>query len=783
MSENTSSEEFAQAADFPPLQPLFHEEHVLELQNYLDFFDALSNKYRFGIVYLLYTEGEMSAKELEGNLDRTSNGLHYHLRKLTELGLVQNHKREQHDDGGLYSYYRLTPVGSDITPHVVGMFEDQHETLTSYLSEDNETTDTEGIGSHLRSLLTAENPDVRRWAVASFADLANIDPDAAAQAVSELINLLDDGNRDVQVDAAQSLLRITETAPEIIPDQATETLLEVYPELRPRDTEDYFKIKEFIEHGKQIHQLLDHVEAEARASLVLADRAELFEDRDDVVEYYEEALDLFVEADDVPGQIQTHDKLADLHVQNGEFDRAITHLETALESSESAESEIRRVRILRQIGAIHRHRQDTESALDRLEEAEATLAQLDTENPDMLASIKGTKADVLRDQGDIVDADELYDEALALVGEDANHVRAQLLLSKALIPGGQGNHQRALEILQEARDSIMGLSSEGPIEFGEWTTDVIGTLANIEGNIGVAHLQLEEFDEAITDYNRSALLYIVRGDLESVLEKYDALATTAKENDDETGAIEYCNQALNMIRFVRGDTEQSFSELVESEVLADFEDSEIDRIGTKLQARAESMDPFLGEISVYFQVKKARLEDSPEILQKAYLEALEAIKDEKLLQAHQMLKIIWDEYDSIEPEDGFSEIVLSAGVALAGCLEILEHDNLSEFKDTLTEAIVSAEGQLRPIPEFFFNWIDAENQNQELVREIDDSFRRFTESETESDLTETELDVFHSMFWSLADDITDNDEDFTGYEEAAIPQGPDIGEQNAALMS
>jgi len=783
MSENTSGEGFAQAAEFPPLQPLFHEEHVLELQNYLDFFDALSNKYRFGIVYVLYTEGEMSAKELESNLNRTSNGLHYHLRKLTELGLVQNHKREQHDDGGLYSYYRLTPVGSDITRHVVGMFEDQHEKLTSYISEDNETTDTEGIGSHLRSLLTAENPDVRRWAVASFADLANIDPDAAAQAVNELINLLDDNNRDVQVDAIQSLLRITETAPEIIPDQATEMVLEVYQEIRPEDTEDYFKIEEFIEHGKQIHQLLADVEAEARASLVLAERAELFEDRNDVVEYYEEALALFIEASDVSGQIQTHDRLADLYLQDGEYDRAIAHLESALELAESAESEIRRVRILRQIGAIYRHRQDAESALERLEEAEATLSQLDTENPDMLASIKGTKADVLRDQGDTVNADEFYDEALALLGEDADHVRAQLLLSKALIPGRQGDHQRALEILQEARDSIVGLSSEEPIEVGEWTMDVVDTLANIEGNIGVAHLQLEEFDEALTDYNRSVILHIFRGDLESVLEKYDALATTAKRNGDETKAIEYCNQALGMIRFVRDDTEQSFSELVETEILSDLEDSEIDRVGARLQARAESMDPFLSEISVYFQVKKAQLEDSPEILQKAYLEALEAVSDEKLLQAHQMLKIIWDEYESVEPDDGFSEIVLSAGVALAGCLEILEHDNLSEFKDTLTEAIASAEGRLRPIPEIFFSWIDAENQNRELVREIDDAFQEFTDSETESELTETEVDVFHSMFWSLADELTDSDEDFTGYDEVPISQRFEIGGQNAAVVS
>jgi len=494
-------------------------------------------------------------------------------------------------------------------------------------------------------------------------------------------------------------------------------------------------------------------------------------------------LALFIEASDVSGQIQTHDRLADLYLQDGEYDRAIAHLESALELAESAESEIRRVRILRQIGAIYRHRQDAESALERLEEAEATLSQLDTENPDMLASIKGTKADVLRDQGDTVNADEFYDEALALLGEDADHVRAQLLLSKALIPGRQGDHQRALEILQEARDSIVGLSSEEPIEVGEWTMDVVDTLANIEGNIGVAHLQLEEFDEALTDYNRSVILHIFRGDLESVLEKYDALATTAKRNGDETKAIEYCNQALGMIRFVRDDTEQSFSELVETEILSDLEDSEIDRVGARLQARAESMDPFLSEISVYFQVKKAQLEDSPEILQKAYLEALEAVSDEKLLQAHQMLKIIWDEYESVEPDDGFSEIVLSAGVALAGCLEILEHDNLSEFKDTLTEAIASAEGRLRPIPEIFFSWIDAENQNRELVREIDDAFQEFTDSETESELTETEVDVFHSMFWSLADELTDSDEDFTGYDEVPISQRFEIGGQNAAVVS
>jgi hypothetical protein len=113
----------------------------------------------------------------------------------------------------------------------------------------------------------------------------------------------------------------------------------------------------------------------------------------------------------------------------------------------------------------------------------------------------------------------------------------------------------------------------------------------------------------------------------------------------------------------------------------------------------------------------------------------------------------------------------------------LEHDNLSEFKDTLIEAIASAKRRLGPIPEIFFSWIDAENQNQELVREIDDAFREFTDSETESELTETEVDVFHSMFWSLADELTDSDEDFTGYDEVPISQRFEIGGQNAAVVS
>ena len=783
MSEN-ASDDVARAEDFPPLQSLFPENHVLELQNYLEFFNALSNKYRFGIVYLLYTEDEMSAKELEKALERTSNGLHYHLRNLVGIGLVQNHKREQHDEGGLYSYYRLTPIGEDFTKHVVSMFNEQEEKLNKYISDEEETTDTEGIGDDLRGLLTADNSDVRRWAVASFADLANIDPDAATQAVDDLVELLDDDDRDVQVDAIQALRRVTETAPEIVPDRVRERLDDVYKDISVDNPDDYFKVKEFLEHGRQIHRLLDDMKMEAKACYVIADRSEPFESLNEVVDYYETALDLFTQTNDLDWMVLIHRRLAELLARDGNFETATTHFEDALDYAQEAGFETHQVEILRGLGSLYRHRQEWESALTLLEEAQEVYADIESEDVQLLASILGTKADVLRNNDDVEasEAREAYDDALALLSDDDQYYKSQLLLSKALIPGRQGDHRAALELLEESRDSLID-EEDGSID-AYWGPQTIGTLADIYGNLGVAHFELEEFEEAIEAYSRSVLLHIVRGNLETVVEKLDTLSTVAEQIGDTENAIKYCDQALRLIEFVRGQDEQSFQDVIDDEFLPDLENGKIENIGARLRTKAgDKEDSLLSEMRAHIQVRKARLEESPEALQAAYMDALETIDDGNILQAHQMLKIIWEEYESIEPEDESFEIVVSAGVALASCLESLNHDTLDESRETLSNVITS-EDQLRRVPRILFDWLTAEERDQELIARLDDEFQEVARSEDRSELTATEVDVFQSMFWSLVDDMADSDDgDSATYEEVASPQGPDMDGQDNPLAS
>ncbi|MWV41046.1 tetratricopeptide repeat protein [Natrialba sp. INN-245] len=777
MAGNESENEFVRADEFPPLEPLFHENHVLELQNYLDFFEALSNKYRFGIVYLLYTDRELSAKELEQALDRTSNGLHYHLRKLVKLGLVQNHKRERSDDGGLYSYYRLTPVGETITQHVVSMFDDQRGKLTTFISDETEPADTGGIGTQLAELLTTENTDVRRWAVASFSDLASIDPNAAAQAVDTLVELLDD-ERAVQVDAIQSLLRIAETAPEIIPDQTTDTLYEVYQEIFPEDSEDYPRVKEFLRYGRRLHHLRDEPEAEARACYVIADRAEQFEAVDEVVEYYQTALERFEEVENIGWQLTVHERLARLFSQEGEFDTALLQLEEALDKSSGEGFESNRIRLRRQIGAIHRHRQEPQAALDALEAAQAEFAELELDDTELKTAILGTKADVLRDQGDFGEAKELYNEALELIGDESPYLRSQLLLSKALIPGRQGKHQTALSLLEEARETIFDHYTDGELESGDRDPRVATILSEVESNIGVAHTNLENFDDAVGSYDWSIIFHLLQGDLRAVFEKLNTVITIAKNTGDTSMAIDRCDQALALIQFAQENLDRQFSEVVHLEYFDEMNEDNIDRIGMQLQAEAdESMKPFLNEMKIHLRVRKAKLSGSRDPLEDAYSEALKLIDNGDFIQAHNMLDVIWDKRESFERDADPYEIIISAGVALAGCLEELEHDNPSAIKEELRTALAQSEIQPRPVPLIFFNLLTTDSDDW-MVGQTDEPFQEVVTSEVTSELAELELDAFRTMFLSLVADSSDDDTPLE-YEPVASPQ--DLDGQNDPL--
>lgn len=111
---------------------LFGEPALLDLDAHLDLFEEVAARPRFGILYALREEGNLSAKELGETLGRSENGLHYHLDRLVDAGLVANRRQSAPDREGLYSYYELTGLGADLIDAVVAFIDAERTALEEY---------------------------------------------------------------------------------------------------------------------------------------------------------------------------------------------------------------------------------------------------------------------------------------------------------------------------------------------------------------------------------------------------------------------------------------------------------------------------------------------------------------------------------------------------------------------------------------------------------------------------------------------------------------------------
>lgn len=80
---------------------LLNDHNILGLREHLEFFEDIAEPTRLAICYTLQTDGTMSASELGDALNRTENGLHYHLDRLQDARLVENRKRSKPDADGL----------------------------------------------------------------------------------------------------------------------------------------------------------------------------------------------------------------------------------------------------------------------------------------------------------------------------------------------------------------------------------------------------------------------------------------------------------------------------------------------------------------------------------------------------------------------------------------------------------------------------------------------------------------------------------------------------------
>lgn len=111
---------------------LLGDHNILGLKEYLELFEEIAEPTRFAICYTLQTDGTMSASELGDALNRTENGLHYHLGRLQDAGLVENRKRSNPNADGLYSYYELTGLGADLTDAAIEFIQQEKQALDEY---------------------------------------------------------------------------------------------------------------------------------------------------------------------------------------------------------------------------------------------------------------------------------------------------------------------------------------------------------------------------------------------------------------------------------------------------------------------------------------------------------------------------------------------------------------------------------------------------------------------------------------------------------------------------
>jgi DNA-binding HxlR family transcriptional regulator len=59
----------------------------------------------------------MRPTELGEELTVGSGTLHYHLNKLVDVGLVEKREWKEVDETGLFTYYRVTPMGEVLLDH------------------------------------------------------------------------------------------------------------------------------------------------------------------------------------------------------------------------------------------------------------------------------------------------------------------------------------------------------------------------------------------------------------------------------------------------------------------------------------------------------------------------------------------------------------------------------------------------------------------------------------------------------------------------------------------
>jgi DNA-binding transcriptional ArsR family regulator len=121
LSEHTMATKDQRIGEDTPENPedLLPEGSILSLDEYLAMQQSIGNRTRFEIVYRLVHGGSMSPSELNEVIPIDDSTLHYHLKELVDVGLIERRKRTERTSEGLYTYYRATILAETILEHGV----------------------------------------------------------------------------------------------------------------------------------------------------------------------------------------------------------------------------------------------------------------------------------------------------------------------------------------------------------------------------------------------------------------------------------------------------------------------------------------------------------------------------------------------------------------------------------------------------------------------------------------------------------------------------------------
>ncbi|MBX0297785.1 helix-turn-helix domain-containing protein [Halomicroarcula sp. F27] len=90
------------------------EDSIFDLEDYLKMYEVASKPKQFQIMEALAEKNELSTSELSMILGEEDNALHYPLRTLQDVALIQNRRDPNTGTEETYSYYELTDMGRTV---------------------------------------------------------------------------------------------------------------------------------------------------------------------------------------------------------------------------------------------------------------------------------------------------------------------------------------------------------------------------------------------------------------------------------------------------------------------------------------------------------------------------------------------------------------------------------------------------------------------------------------------------------------------------------------------